>query len=216
MEHLNKALQRYAEDHTTAESDLLKNINRETHAEILRPRMLSGHLQGRVLAMISHLLRPAAILEIGTYTGYSAICLAEGLAFDGKLITIDINEELEQRVREYFRLSGFNDRIDYRIGNALKVIPALNEVFDLVFIDADKENYGRYFDLVIDKVRPGGVILADNVLWSGKVLNEKPDKDTQAILEFNRKIQEDKRVENVLLPIRDGIFIIRKVSLQNF
>lgn len=216
MELLNEALQRYAEDHTTAESDLLKNINRETHAKVLRPRMLSGHLQGRVLAMVSHLLRPAAILEIGTYTGYSAICLAEGLASDGKLITIDINEELEQRVREYIRLSGFNDRIDYRIGNALQVIPTLNEVFDLVFIDADKENYGRYFDLVIDKVRPGGVILADNVLWSGKVLNEKPDKDTQAILEFNRKIQEDKRVENVLLPIRDGIFIIRKVSLQNF
>jgi caffeoyl-CoA O-methyltransferase len=213
MEIINEDLQRYAEQHTTAESDLLKRINRDTHANVLMPRMLSGHLQGRVLAMISHLIHPKRILEIGTFTGYSAICLAEGLHDDGQLVTIDNNEELEQKVRKYFDEAGLSSKIDYRIGDAAKIIPSLKETFDLVFIDADKENYSRYFDLVIDNVRPGGIILADNVLWSGKVLNEKPDKDTRAIVEFNRKVQHDVRVENVLLPIRDGILMIRKVSL---
>ena len=213
MDIINEALQRYSEEHTSPESDLLKSINRNTHANVLRPRMLSGHLQGRVLAMFSQMLRPDCILEIGTYTGYSALCLAEGLSQNGKVITIDINEELGKMVRGSFAASPFGRQIDFRVGDARKIIPALTETFDLVFIDADKENYAVYFDLVIDKVRPGGIMLADNVLWSGKVIEAKPDKDTVAIREFNRKIQEDGRVENVLLPIRDGIMMIRKLSL---
>ena len=213
MDIINPSLQAYAEQHTSPENNVLTQVNRDTQAKVLMPRMLSGHLQGRVLSMISYMIRPQMILEIGTYTGYSAICLAEGMERGGKIITLDINEELEDRVRKNFQDAGMEDRVDYRIGNALKIIPQINEVFDLVFIDADKENYGNYFDLVIDKVRPGGFILADNVLWNGKVLDEKPDKDTRAINAFNQKIQEDSRVENVLLPIRDGIMLIRKVSL---
>lgn len=213
MEFIDKQLLVYAEQHTTNERDLLKQINRDTHAHVLRPRMLSGHLQGRILSMISHMIKPDRILEIGTYTGYSALCLAEGLTECGKLITIDINEELEQRVRNYFSNSPLASKIDYKTGNALTIIPELPEVFDLVFIDADKENYSRYFDLVIDKVRPGGIILADNVLWSGKVIEPKPDKDTVSILAFNKKVHDDPRVENVLLPVRDGIMMIRKLSL---
>jgi predicted O-methyltransferase YrrM len=212
MDIIDKGLQEYAERHTTAESALLKKVNRDTNAQVLMPRMLSGQLQGRVLSMISCMVRPRVILEIGTYTGYSAICLAEGLQENGKLITIDVNEELHDRVSTYFREAGLQDRIDYRIGNAAEVIPRLNEKFDLVFIDADKENYARYFDLVIDRVNLNGFLLADNVLWSGKVLQPKPDKDTRAIVDFNAKIQADKRVENVLLPIRDGIMLMRKIS----
>lgn len=212
MDIIDEKIQKYAEKHTTDESPLLRRINRDTHAQVLMPRMLSGQLQGRVLSMISCMVRPRVILEIGTYTGYSALCMAEGLQENGKLITIDINEELEDRVRGYFREAKIEDRIDYRIGDATKIIPQLNENFDLVFIDADKENYGRYFDLVIDRVNLNGFILADNVLWSGKVLMQKPDKDTRAIIEFNEKIQRDPRVENVLLPIRDGIMMMRKIS----
>jgi caffeoyl-CoA O-methyltransferase len=211
MDFLNEDIVRYAEEHTTPENDLLKRINRQTHADVLRPRMLSGHLQGRLLSTISHMIRPKAILEIGTYTGYSALCMAEGLQAEGTLVTIDINEELEVRVREYFRQSSFNDRIDFRIGNALEIIPTLSQRFDLVFIDADKENYSRYFNLVINSVNLNGFILADNVLWSGKVLDTKPDKDTRAIQDFNKKIHTDPRVENVLLPVRDGILIMRKI-----
>lgn len=211
MDVINPALQKYSEDHTTSESQLLKKINRDTYAKVMMPRMLSGHMQGRILSMISCMVKPSSILEIGTYTGYSALCLAEGLKPGGKLITLDINEELENRVRNYFQESPFNAQIDYRIGNALEVIPALTMEFDLVFIDADKENYARYYDLIINRVPLGGYILADNVLWSGKVLDEKADKDTKAIKEFNRKVQEDSRVENVLLPVRDGILIMRKV-----
>lgn len=210
MEFLPDDIANYIEAHTTAESDLLKKINRETHAKVMMPRMLSGQLQGRYLSMISHLLKPKNILEIGTYTGYSAICLAEGLAEDGKLTTIDINEELETRVLDYFQQAGLSDKINYRIGNALTIIPTLTQQFDLVFIDADKENYSRYYDLVFDKVTLGGVILADNVLWSGKVTQPKPDKDTRALLEFNAKVNNDTRVENVLLPLRDGVMMIRK------
>ncbi len=214
MEFIDEAIQRYSEQHTTPESDLLRKVNRDTHANVLKPRMLSGHLQGRVLAMFSQMLQPRVILEIGTYTGYSALCLAEGLHPEGRLITIDVNEELEQRVRSAFAESPFSKQIDFRIGDATRIIGELDETFDLVFIDADKENYDRYFDLVIDKVRPGGIILADNVLWSGKVVvQSKLDKDTVAIMEFNRKIQQDHRVENILLPIRDGIMMIRKLSL---
>jgi caffeoyl-CoA O-methyltransferase len=212
MEFIDLNLQKYAELHTTEESELLKKINRETHALIMKPRMLSGHMQGRFLSLISKMIRPERILEIGTYTGYSALCLAEGLQPQGKLITVDINEELENRVKGYFKESAFANQIDYRIGNAIKIIPQLIESFDLVFIDADKENYSNYYDLVFDKVKVGGYLLADNVLWSGKVIDSKPDKDTKAVLAFNDKVHNDSRVENVLLPIRDGITLIRKLS----
>lgn len=212
MDILQPDLQRYAEQHTTEESPLLKRINRETNAEVLMPRMLSGHLQGRVLSMISHMIRPKVVLEIGTFTGYSALCLAEGLREGGKVITIDINDELHDRVTAYFRAAKMEKHIDYRIGNALEIIPGLKEKYDLVFIDADKENYARYFDLVIDNVNLNGFILADNVFWSGKVLQEKPDRDTRSIIDFNAKVQGDPRVENVLLPIRDGLMLMRKIG----
>ncbi len=210
MDFLPEDIQRYSEAHTEEESSLLKKINRETHLKILRSRMLSGQLQGRFLAMVSKMIRAKRILEIGTYTGYSAICLAEGLEPDGKLTTLDINEELESRVRDYFSYAGLTNQIDYRIGDAREIIPTLAETFDLVFIDADKENYSFYFDLIIDKVIKGGIILADNVLWSGKVVQPGPDKDTKAILAFNQKIRDDPRVENLLLPLRDGIMMMRK------
>jgi predicted O-methyltransferase YrrM len=211
MEIIASDIQQYVERHTTPESELLKKVNRETHAQVLSPRMLSGHLQGRLLAMISCMIRPRIALEIGTYTGYSALCMAEGLADNGKLITIDINEELEERVRGYFQEANLQERIDYRIGNALDIISGLEERLDLVFIDADKENYHRYFDLVIDRVNLNGFILADNVLWSGKVVGNDHDKDTRAIVAFNEKVQRDSRVENLLLPIRDGIMVMRKI-----
>jgi caffeoyl-CoA O-methyltransferase len=212
MDFIPTGIQKYAEDHTSPESEILKVVNRHTNAHILMPRMLSGHMQGRILSMISNMVKPSTILEIGTYTGYSAICLAEGLKPGGKLITIDINEELENTVIGHFQAVGLSNVIDYRIGNALEIIPTLKMNFDLVFIDADKENYSRYYDLVINHVPLGGYILADNVLWSGKVLDEKPDKDTRAIKEFNLKVQNDKRVENVLLPVRDGIMVMRKTQ----
>ena len=212
MEITPLEIQEYCEAHTSAESNLLKTINRDTHAQVLMPRMLSGQMQGRVLAFISQMIKPERILEIGTYTGYSALCLAEGLTKTGQLTTIDINEELETRVRNHFTQSVYSSQIDFKIGNALEIIPTLPHSFDLVFIDADKINYSKYYDLVFDKVKPGGFILADNVLWSGKILAPNPDKDTRAILEFNKKVAKDGRVENVLLPIRDGIMVVRKVS----
>jgi len=211
MEIINPDLNAYAERHSTPESTPLGEINRDTHLNVLMPRMLSGHLQGRVLALISCLLKPKTILEIGTYTGYSAICLAEGLERGGKLITIDKNAELEDRVRRNLVAAGINDAVDFRIGKAEEIIPTLQGPFDLVFIDADKVRYSLYYDLVIDKVKSGGLILADNVLWDGKVLETSPDKDTRAIQDFNRKVNTDPRVENVLLPIRDGIMVARKI-----
>lgn len=211
MQIIQPDLLAYAEDHTTPETVALKGINRDTHLNVLMPRMLSGHLQGRVLALISQLLRPRTILEIGTYTGYSAICLAEGLQRGGKVITIDKNAELEERVRRNFAAAGVADIIDFRLGRADVIIPALEGPFDLVFIDADKISYPAYYDLVIDKVSAGGVILADNVLRDGKVLDTLPDKDTLAIRAFNEKVHADPRVENVLLPIRDGIMIARRI-----
>ncbi len=173
-------------------------------------RMLSGHLQGSFFSMVSKMIRPKTILEIGTYTGYSALCLAEGLDSNGTLITIDYNDELEARVRGYFSASNRKAQIDYRIGDALQLIPMLPGPFDLVLIDADKENYCLYFDLVIDKVPSGGFILADNVLWSGKVLDAKPDKDTKAVVAFNEKVRSDPRVQTMLLPLRDGILVMLK------
>lgn len=192
----------------------MKKIVRETQAKVLMPRMISGHLQGKMLELFTKMLQPKTILEIGTYTGYSGICLARGLRPDGKLITLDINDELEPMVRGFFEESGLASQIDYRLGNAREIIPTLDGPFDLVFIDADKFYYSEYFDLIIDKVPRGGIILADNVLWSGKILVEegqKVDKDTRALLDFNQKVQDDPRVENVLLPIRDGVLMARKL-----
>lgn len=212
MEFLSEAIEGYSQAHTSPESMLLAHLNRETHAKVLQPRMLSGHVQGRLLALFSTMMRPRRVLEIGTYTGYSALCLAEGLADDGLLITIDINEELEDFTRSFFNNSSYKDKIDYRIANAVELIPTLPDTFDLVFIDADKLNYALYYDLVIDKVRPGGVIIADNVLWSGKVVqtDKKIDKDTQNLLDFNQKVHNDPRVSNLLLPVRDGLMIAYK------
>lgn len=192
------------------ESDLLKRIDRETHLKVLMPRMLSGHYQGRVLSMLSKLTSPKRILEIGTFTGYATLCLAEGLAADGILYTLDINLELEDRVRGYFAASGFDDQIKYIMGDATQTVNDLDEVFDLVFIDADKKNNGTYYDLIFDQVRPGGLIIVDNVLWSGKVLTNEQDKDTKNISTFNDKVATDHRVEKLILPVRDGLFIIRK------
>ena len=212
MEFLPEPIQTYADHHTEAESELLKKINRETHMHVLHPRMLSGNMQGRILSMISHMLQPRRVLEIGTYTGYSALCLAEGLAKDGKIITLDKNHELETRVRGYFSESDFENQIEVQIGNALELIPKLNEMWDLVFIDADKENYLNYFNLVVEQVRPGGFIVADNVLWSGKVIDEREkDIDTEAIRTFNAEVHNDPRVANVLLPVRDGLMLLRKL-----
>jgi caffeoyl-CoA O-methyltransferase len=214
MEVIDPELLAYCESHTSEEDTLLKKIVRETQAKVLMPRMISGHLQGKILELFVKMLRPKTILEIGTYTGYSGICMARGLAEGGKLITLDINDELETMVRGFFEESGLASQIDYRLGNALDIIPNLEGPFDLVFIDADKFNYSSYYDLVIDKMPSGSIILADNVLWSGKVLPEgrkKLDKDTEAILEFNRKVHQDSRVENSILPIRDGILMARKL-----
>ena len=213
MELISEALSNYAEAHTSPESGLLNELNRETNAKILMPRMLSGHLQGQLLSMISHMIQPEKILEIGTYTGYSAICLASGLRANGSLQTIDINDELAPMINHYISKANLTDKIKTQAGNALDIIPKLNEVFDLVFIDADKINYSNYYDLIFDKVRKGGYILADNVLWSGKVLDEtsKMDNDTKAIVAFNKKIHNDARVQQVLLPVRDGLMLIRKL-----
>ena len=214
MEFIEQELDDYVCNHTSPESTLLAQLNRETHVKVLQPRMLSGHFQGRVLSMLSHMIRPERILEIGTYTGYSALCLAEGLTESGKLITIDVNAQLEDFVRGYLANGDLGAKIDYRIANAMELIPTLEEQFDIVFIDADKMNYINYYHLVFDKIKPGGYILADNVLWSGKVTGdyEQLDKDTRLLMDFNRLIQEDPRVENVLLPIRDGIMIARKLA----
>lgn len=212
MDFLPEKIDQYSECHTSPESEVLANLNRDTQAKILRARMLSGHLQGRTLSMMSHMMRPKRILEIGTYTGYSALCLAEGLTEDGLLHTIDINEELEDFTQSYFDKSEHGKKIKMHIGNAMKIIPELNETWDMVFIDADKSNYANYYNLVFDHVRPGGFIIADNVLWSGKVVEPlKPqDIDTKALLEFNKMVTKDERVENVLLPIRDGLMVARK------
>lgn len=214
MDFLPKELDEYICQHSQKESPLLCELNRETWAKVLMPRMLSGHLQGRALSMLSKMISPKYVLEIGTFTGYSAICLCEGLKHGGKLITIDINEELENMANSYFKKAGVKDKIQHHIGNAIDIIPKLGYDFDLVFIDADKENYSKYFDLVIDKMPIGGFIVADNVLWSGKVVkdNDSKDQETIAIKAFNHKVQNEERVENVLFPIRDGLMICRKVK----
>lgn len=212
MEFIAAELDDYVCRHSSDEPALLKELNRETHLKVLQPRMLSGHFQGRLLSMISKLIRPGKILEIGTYTGYSAFCLAEGLTANGRLITIDVNEELEPMVRRYIDQSPYKQQIDYRIGDAMEIIPELGDGFDLVFIDADKQNYLNYYKLVFDKVKAGGLILTDNVLWSGKVVQEvKPnDTETKMIIAFNEFVKNDPRAETLLLPIRDGIMLTRK------
>ena len=213
MDLIDQNLEDYAEKHTTFETPELAALNRDTQAKILLPRMLSGHLQGRVLSLLSKLKSPKRILEIGTYTGYSAVCLAEGLSQDGVLHTIDVNEELTAFAGEHIANNGCKDKIIQHVGNALDIVPNLKEEWDLVFIDADKSNYSNYYDLIIDSMAPGGLILADNVLWSGKVIEPVAEKDidTKELILFNKKIQEDDRVENVLLPIRDGVMVIRKL-----
>lgn len=211
MEFIEVALLEYCENHSEKESPLLLQLNRETHLKMGSPRMLSGHLQGRFLSFLSKLIQPNWILEIGTYTGYSALCLAEGLSENGKLISIDPNEETNFFASKFIQNSDYKDKIELKQGFAQDVIPSLNQTFDIVFIDADKKNYGLYYDLVIDKVRSGGLIIADNVLWSGKVLDTQKDKETQLIHEFNQKVNSDSRLENIILPIRDGLSVLRKI-----
>lgn len=211
MHFLSEELENYAAQHTEDEPLLLQQLNKRTHLNVLQPRMISGHFQGRFLSLLSKMVQPRTILEIGTYTGYATLCLAEGLHPEGVLHTIDIKEELTDLQREFFDRSGYGSQIVQHLGKAADIIPALNTTFDLVFIDADKQNYAHYFDLVIEKMNRGGIILSDNVLWSGKVVEEvKPnDKHTQALMAYNQKIKDDPRVETVLLPIRDGITLSR-------
>ena len=212
MHFIPEQLDDYVVMHSEEEPELLKQLTRETHQKILQPRMLTGHYQGRVLSMISKLVKPKHILEIGTYTGYSALCLAEGMQTEGELHTIDINEELFDFQKKYFDKSSYGKQIHQHLGNALDIVPKLNLNFDLVFIDADKTNYANYFNIIIEKLNPGGIILSDNVLWSGKVIEKiKPDDlDTKALIEYNTLLKEDSRIETILLPIRDGLTISRK------
>ncbi|MDP2542870.1 methyltransferase [Tenacibaculum discolor] len=213
MHFLPEELDNYVVKHSQAEPKILQELGRETWQKVLNPRMLSGAFQGRVLSMISKLIQPKSILEIGTYTGYSALCLAEGLSKEGKLYTIDKNEELEELQYKYFQKSDYKDQITQYVGNAIDIIPTIDSKFDLVFIDADKSNYVNYFHLIIEKMNKGGVILSDNVLWSGKVVEEldPKDTDTKVLLEYNRLLNDDSRLETVLLPIRDGLTISRVI-----
>ncbi len=211
MNFIEENIEQYANAHTSSENELLDKIHRETNLEVLRPRMLCGHFQGRLLSMYSKMIRPERILEIGTYTGYSALCLAEGLKKNGRLVTIDINEELEDRVRGYFAESPDDKKIHYIIGDALNVIPELDDSWDLVFIDADKVNYLAYFNLVFPHLKSGSYIIADNVLWSGKVVDtDMGDEDTKALRIFNDTVSATEGLEAVLLPVRDGLMIMRK------
>ena len=213
MNFLPEKIDEYVVDNSQKEPQILQELTKETWQRVLNPRMLSGAFQGRILSMISKIINPKDILEIGIYTGYSAICIAEGISNEATIDTIDKNEELEDIQNRYFKKSGFRDQIKQHIGNALEIIPTLNKKFDLVFIDADKSNYCNYFNLVIGKMKKGGIILSDNVLWSGKVVEklDKKDIDTKALLEYNRLLNSDPRVETVLLPIRDGLSISRVV-----
>ncbi len=211
MHFLSPILEQYITDHSEPEPQLLQKLTRETHVKVVQPRMITGHFQGRVLSLLSKLIYPKKILEIGTYTGYSALCLAEGLQPEGSLHTIDINEELHAMQRRYFEESKYNHQIVQHTGDALEIIPKMNEVFDLIFIDAEKVSYDHYFEAAIKKCRPGSVILSDNVLWSGKVVEplSPKDKATKVLLDYNKKLRDDPRVETVLLPIRDGLTLSR-------
>jgi caffeoyl-CoA O-methyltransferase len=207
----SEEINNYCEQFSTPENEVLVNVRRQTYLQTELPIMLSGHLQGRVLSMISHMIRPHRILEIGTFTGYASICLAEGLPEDGLLYTLEVNEELKDFCEQYFIQAGFGNKIKMLIGNAIDILPTLDEEFDLVFIDADKINYGKYFELAFSKVKKGGFILADNVLYNGEILDEKTmSKNAKAMHAYNQKINENESIESVLLPIRDGIMISRK------
>jgi predicted O-methyltransferase YrrM len=212
MNEIQNELTKYAESFTSGESSVLQELREHCYAHYEDSSMLSGFVQGRVLAMFSQMIRPKVVLEIGTYLGYSALCFAEGLADGGKVITLDIQEDTNKVARSYVEKTEFVDKIEFLLGQAVDIIPNLTETFDLVFIDADKPNYSNYYDLVFDKVRPGGFVIADNVLWSGKVLEAEKDENTQALHDFNQKVLADNRVENVLLPIRDGLMVIRKIG----
>jgi len=211
MHFLPESLENYITLHSENEPEILRELTRETHLKVVQPRMITGHYQGRVLSMLSKLIQPSSILEIGTYTGYSAICLAEGLNNDGLLHTIDINEELSEMQRKFFDRSGFGDKIIQHTGDALKIIPELDQVFDLIFIDAEKKMYDAYFEAVIEKTRTGSIILTDNVLWSGKVVEplDKKDMVTHNLLAYNKKLKNDPRVETVILSVRDGLTLCR-------
>tara|TARA_R110000751_G_scaffold100068_2_gene193856 strand:+ start:161182 stop:161823 length:642 start_codon:yes stop_codon:yes gene_type:complete len=213
MYFLPEKLDDYVVAHSQDEPELLQQLTRETYQKILQPIMLSGPYQGRVLSMISKLIRPKSVLELGTFTGYATLCLAEGLHPEGEIHTIDVNEELEDFQRKYFDKSGYGTQIQQHLGSAVDILPTLDKTFDLVFIDADKPNYVNYFHLIIDKLNPGGIILSDNVLWHGKVIEPVDPKDisTNVVLEFNTLLKEDPRIETVLLPIRDGLTISRKI-----
>lgn len=213
MHFISPELELYVEKHSQNEPALLAALHRESFQKIMQPRMLSGHFQGRVLSMLSKLIRPLNILEIGTYTGYATLCLAEGMQENGSIDTIDINEELFDIQKKYFDLSVWKNQISQHLGDALEIVPSLNKKYDLVFIDADKDNYLKYFDLIVPIVNKGGIILSDNVLWSGKVLETPDPRDlsTNVLVEYNKKVNEDPRVETVLLPIRDGLTVSRIV-----
>lgn len=212
MHLLSEALEKYITEFSSEEDEVLKELSRETHLKVQMPQMLSGHIQGMLLELISKMMQPKNILEIGTYTGYSAICLAKGLQQGGTLHTIDVNEELKPMAEKYFAKANLAHCIKLYTGDAQKIIPSLTETFDLVFIDADKINYSNYYDLVFAKVRTGGFVIADNVLWSGKVVEEKKDKDTLAIHQYNQKVKNDSRVRGFILPLRDGLNIVQKVK----
>ena len=211
MNFLDPSLEAYVAKHSEQEPDLLQKLARETNLKVLQPRMLSGAYQGRILALLSKLTSPKRILEIGTYTGYSALCLAEGLQTDGQIDTLDKDEELTDMQRRYFDASGFGKNIIQHLGNAAEIIPTLKGTFDFVFIDADKEQYPLYFDLIVDRVHSGGLIIADNVLWSGKVMERAVDEATKSLQVFNKKVAKDSRVETVILPVRDGLTLLRKI-----
>ena len=213
MDFIDHKLNEYSENHSSPQNQVLEDLERETWLKVLRPRMLSGHLQGKFLEFIVKMMQPKEVLEIGTYTGYSAICMANGLSHDACIHTIDINEELEDFTKQHFKKAEVDHQINFYIGDALTLIPSIDVVFDLVFIDADKVNYKNYFDLVLPKVRKGGFIIADNVLWSGKVIETAKENDTEtiAIQEFNDYIQSCNEVENLLLPLRDGLMLIEKL-----
>jgi caffeoyl-CoA O-methyltransferase len=211
MHFLPEKLDNYVVAHSQKEPELLQQLSRETWQKVLAPRMLSGHFQGRVLSMLSKLINPKNVLEIGTYTGYSALCLVEGIQPKGQLHTIDTNEELYDLQKKYFDKSGFGNQIIQHTGNALNIIPTIDKTFDLVFIDADKQNYPNYLEIILPKLKSGSVILSDNVLWTGKVIEkiQKGDKDTEALLKYNKMINEHSQLETVLLPIRDGLTLTR-------